>query len=127
MAGTLSRLCFAMTETDKTFSSVRYGEGDIKSIEDYLVGYDMVWDSRSDRSLRTLNQDFRFQLFVLPRDARAKILVADEYNTDCLPLTSLSQERDCSVISLHGPNSSQIWAAIEFFVYEGRSKSCAPA
>lgn len=76
--------------------------------------------------MESVDQKFNFKLFIRPEDAQAKILVSDEYNTDCLPLTSLLQERDGSMISLHGPNSSQIWAAIEFRIYEGRSNSRAP-
>ena len=115
-----------MTEIDKILSSACYGEGDIRSIKDDLKGYDMVWDSRSNHSVQSMDQGFKFKLFIRPADARAKILVVDKYNTDCLPLTSLLQERDGSMISLHGPNSSQVWAAIEFRAYEGRSNSYAP-
>ena len=115
-----------MTAIDKNFSSACYGKGDIRSIKDDLKGYDMVWDSRSNHSVEFVDQKFRFKLFIRPEDARAKILVVDKYNTDCLPLTSLLQERDGSMITLHGPSSWQVWAAIEFPVYEGRSNFCAP-
>ena len=100
-----------------------YGGGDIRSIKDGLKGYDAVWDSRSNHLLGIRNPDFMFKFFVRPEDDRAKILVVDKYNAGCLPLTSLSQQRDRSIISLHGPNSSQTWATMEFIFYEGPSHS----
>lgn len=100
-----------------------YGERDIRSIKDDLKGYDAVWDSRSNQSLHTLDQDFMFKFFVRPEDARAKILVVDKYNADCLPLTSLSQQRDRSIISLQRLNSSHVWASLDFIFYEGPFQS----
>ena len=85
----------------------------------------MVWHSRRNSSLEVPYRNFMFKFFTRPEDARAKILVADQFNNACLPLTSLLQERDCPIIRLHGPNSAQIWAIIDFLFYEGRFTSCA--